>query len=113
MVREGPAASPPTLRMVRLTCSGEPAWAVAGPVTSVGARSALVTGPATARAGSPLQVSRTIRNVGGLAAGPSRTTWVLSENEAVSFSDRALSVTRPGGLPDPPTWPPASSLTVA
>ncbi|MCU0701338.1 MAG: putative Ig domain-containing protein, partial [Myxococcaceae bacterium] len=57
-----------------------------------------VTAPATAAPGAMVTVSRTLANVGNAAAGAFKFTWLLSDNNVISISDRALTPveTNPG-----------------
>ncbi|MBL8917803.1 MAG: putative Ig domain-containing protein [Myxococcaceae bacterium] len=50
-----------------------------------------VTAPASAAPGGTVMVSRTLSNVGNAAAPAFKFTWLLSDNNVISISDRALS----------------------
>jgi uncharacterized protein (TIGR03382 family) len=50
-----------------------------------------VTAPATATPGSMVMVTRTIANVGNAPIGSFKFTWLLSDNNVISISDRALT----------------------
>lgn len=50
-----------------------------------------VTAPATAAPGGMVMISRSIANVGNAPAGAFKFTYLLSDNNVISISDRALS----------------------